>query len=54
MITEIIGVEPTLVPAGRGIFDVEVDDTMVYSKYETGTFPDPEALTAQIQSLTTP
>ena len=51
MITERIGVECTLIPAGRGIFDVEVDGTMVYSKFKTGTFPDNEALTEHIQSL---
>ena len=34
------GVDAELVPGGGGIFDVIVDGTMVYSKSETGRFPD--------------
>ena len=43
-IKESLGVEPRLIPAGRGIFDVEVDGKLIYSKFETGTFPDNDQL----------
>ncbi len=38
---EAFGVDPELVPGGGGIFDVEVDGELVYSKFETGRFPEP-------------
>ena len=47
-----IGVEAELIAEGRGIFDVTVDGNLVYSKFETGTFPDEAALTAEIAALT--
>lgn len=45
------GVEPTLIPEGRGIFDVVVDSQLVYSKHQTGEFPDEKQLIAQITAL---
>ena len=39
-IKESLGVEPRLIPEGRGIFDVVVDGKLMFSKFETGTFPD--------------
>jgi selT/selW/selH-like putative selenoprotein len=47
-IRESLGVEPRLVPEGRGIFDVVVDGSPVYSKFETGTFPDEKQLVKQL------
>ena len=41
-------VEPTLIAAGGGIFDVKVDDQLVYSKHQTGQFPDEDALVADL------
>ena len=38
---EEFGVESTLVPGDHGIFDVIVDGATVFSKFETGRFPDP-------------
>ena len=35
------GVDAELKKGHRGIFDVEVDDELVYSKYETHRFPRP-------------
>lgn len=35
-----IGVDSRLIPEGRGIFDVVIDDELVFSKFKTGTFPD--------------
>ena len=45
-----LGVEPRLIPEGRGIFDVVVDGNLVYSKYETGTFPDDDQLVSLLLS----
>lgn len=36
-----LGVDATLVPGDKGIFDVTVDGNLVYSKYETERFPEP-------------
>lgn len=49
-ISKSLGVEPQLVPQGRGIFDVTLDGKLVYSKFETGTFPDEDALVEQLVS----
>jgi selT/selW/selH-like putative selenoprotein len=46
-----MGVEPSLIPKGRGIFDVAVDGEIVYSKYETGTFPDNDQLVNLLLSI---
>jgi predicted Rdx family selenoprotein len=35
------GVEPELVRGAHGIFDVIADGKTIYSKDETGRFPDP-------------
>ena len=34
-------VEPRLIPGSNGIFDVLVDGKLVFSKHETGRFPEP-------------
>ncbi len=39
------------IKGGGGIFDVKVDGTLVYSKHETGTFPDHNKLIARIRDL---
>ena len=49
-ISESLGVEPRLIPQGRGIFDVVVEGKLVYSKFETGIFPDNDQLVAQLLS----
>ena len=40
-----------LLPEGKGIFDVKVDNELVYSKYETGRFPDSSEVAALITYL---
>ena len=35
------GVDAELKPGHKGIFDVEVDGELVYSKYDTHRFPKP-------------
>lgn len=34
------GVEPELIKGDNGIFDVKLDGKIVYSKHETGRFPE--------------
>jgi len=41
-------VEPELVRGDRGIFDVEADGRLVFSKHEAGRFPDPEEILAEL------
>lgn len=38
----------TLVPSGGGRFEIEVDGELLYSKLQTGSFPDEDAF---VQSL---
>jgi predicted Rdx family selenoprotein len=45
-----LGIDAILIPQGRGVFDVVVDDRLVYSKYETGVFPDNEILVGLLLS----
>ena len=44
------GIETTLTPGGRGVFDVVVDGTTVYSKSKTDRFPAPGEVTQAIKS----
>ena len=41
--------ELTLVPYGDGRFEVYVDDERIYSKLETGDFPDNATIVAKIK-----
>ena len=41
--------ELTLAPYGDGRFEVFIDDERVYSKLETGDFPDEETLVKKIR-----
>lgn len=47
---EALGVEAKLVPGGNGIFDVIVDGGLVFSKFETGRFPDPGEVAGRINA----
>jgi len=42
------GGEAELIPGGGGIFDVKVDGAMVYSKHQTGEFPDEAKLIGEL------
>ena len=42
--------ETDLIKGSNGIFDVELDGKLVYSKNETGEFPDEESLIQKIKS----
>ena len=43
--------ESFLIEGAGGIFDVNVDGKLVYSKHETGEFPDEDALVSEMQGL---
>lgn len=49
-VRETLGMAPELIRGGGGIFDVEVDGRVVYSKHETGEFPDETALVESLQA----
>lgn len=34
----------TLVPSGGGVYEITLGDQLIYSKKETGEFPDPEQI----------
>ena len=38
----------TLVPAGGGCFELEADGVLLYSKLQTGEFPDERELLARL------
>ena len=44
-----LGVKTTLIKGSGGIFDVVVDGKRVFSKHETGRFPDPGEVTRLIR-----
>ncbi|HAQ08113.1 MAG TPA: hypothetical protein DCR24_11555 [Bacillus bacterium] len=39
-----------LIPATKGAFEVSVNNALLYSKLETGVFPDSEELIKQMKS----
>ena len=41
--------EAELVAGGGGIFDVHLGDELVYSKLETGSFPDEDTLVGRLK-----
>jgi selT/selW/selH-like putative selenoprotein len=45
-------VDCELIRGGGGIFDVKVDGQLIYSKFRTGTYPEPAALIKEIEALT--
>lgn len=40
----------TLIPSGGGRFELEADGELIYSKLQTGTFPDEQAMLAAVQA----
>lgn len=45
---ETFATQTQLIPDGGGVFDVRVDGELVYSKHQTGEFPDETALINQL------
>jgi selenoprotein W-related protein len=46
-----IGAVPDLIKGSGGIFDVVVDDKLIYSKHQTGRFPDAFEVINQIKPV---
>ena len=44
-----LDIEPELIKGDKGIFDVHKDSELVYSKHETGRFPEPEEVVALLR-----
>ena len=44
-----IGADTELVLGDNGIFDVEVDGRRIYSKHQTGRFPEHEEILAELR-----
>jgi selenoprotein W-related protein len=42
-------VTATLIEGGGGVFDVRVDGEMMYSKHQTGEFPNEDALVGDLR-----
>ena len=40
--------DPELEQGDNGVFDVRVDGRLIYSKDETGRFPDPDEILGQL------
>jgi selenoprotein W-related protein len=43
------GVAPELIAGGGGIFDVEADGELVFSKHQVGRFPEDEEVLAKLR-----
>ncbi len=43
-----LGATVELIPGSNGIFDVKVEETMVYSKAATGVFPEEDSLVQEL------
>lgn len=50
-IKEVFDADSFLIEGAGGIFDVNVDGKLVYSKHETGEFPDPDTLVEEMKAL---
>ena len=48
-IAAIPGINLTLHAEGKGIFDVEVDGALIFSKYQIGRFPEEGEIAGLIQ-----
>jgi selenoprotein W-related protein len=47
-IQEARGFEAELVRGDNGVFDVVADGKLIYSKHQTGRFPDPDEILAKL------
>ncbi|MEZ5988039.1 MAG: Rdx family protein [Planctomycetota bacterium] len=45
-----LGLDAVLIKGDRGIFDVVADGELIYSKYETGAFPDAAEVLAPLRA----
>ena len=42
-----------LIEGGGGIFDIRVDSKLIYSKHQTGRFPEHDEILTQLEALKT-
>ena len=47
-ITDATGIEAELIRGGNGIFDVRADGALLFSKHESGRFPEHEEVLSQL------
>ena len=45
------GIKPRLIKSGGGVFEVVVDGSRIFSKKETGRFPEIEEILKTIESM---
>ena len=50
-IKDAFGADAFIIEGAGGIFDVNVNGKLVYSKHETGEFPDEDALVEELRTL---
>jgi selT/selW/selH-like putative selenoprotein len=48
-IKEAVGCESELIAGDNGIFDVEVDGKRIFSKHETGRFPEDQEILEKLR-----
>jgi selenoprotein W-related protein len=46
------GVTPKLIASGGGAFEISVNGELIYSKLETGEWPDFDAIAKQVKAKT--
>jgi selT/selW/selH-like putative selenoprotein len=46
---KVLGIDADLIAGGGGIFDVIADGNIVYSKFETGRFPEHEEIIEKLK-----
>ena len=46
-------IDASLIEGAGGVFDVKLNDELMYSKHETGKFPDEQELIAALQQRIT-
>ena len=49
LLKETFDCDVSLVPGGGGVFDVERGGELVYSKFQTGSFPDEKKLVGKLR-----
>ena len=48
-----LGADVILIASGGGIFDVELDGAMIFSKFDTGRFPEHDEVIAELRKRMT-
>jgi len=48
------GLESKLIEGSGGVFDVRIDGSLIFSRFQTGRFPRSEEILSKIEELQTP